>query len=271
MMLRNMQKTIVKAIPSPELRREIELWNYRFSETDLLKIAYNCAPSFGRMIQLFELVSREAAKPAADYANQLIRWQYAVRSEFCREDEDTVYELSVRISPKEEEHFACKTTAQLRARQTDCLAKTTEPERAYCTVIKRSIRSDCECGMAELLPNGMFKSIAADVPCPTDGELDLDGGFGTLFPQHIADRGLVRYTSGGFEHLGIHRLWTPGQLLEAMYVIPLESDMMRLHDYEREFSDHEHIYPPFAFSADIAELNDRQKADYFAYLEYLDE
>ena len=261
MMLRNMQKTIVKAIPSPELRREIELWNYRFSETDLLKIAYNCAPSFGRMIQLFELVSREAAKPAADYANQLIRWQYAVRDEFCRAADGAVFEI---ITDAGTESFKQLYEVRNRIRELS-------GQKQY-VVIKRDTKTCEELGTAVLRQDRLLAKVRAySIECPADAKPGFSWECGVRFPTHIANRALVRYTDKiGNEHFGVHVHGKAG-LTEKLYVIPLDSDMMRLHDYEREFSDHEHIYPPFAFSADIAELNDRQKADYFAYLEYLDE
>ena len=270
MMLRNMQKTIVKAIPSSELRREIELWGYRFSELDLIKIAYRCAPSFGRLQNLWGLVTREASEPVAEYAKKLMRWQFAVRDEFCRADEDAVYELTIKTTPDAEARFVCETTAEVRAKQREYLAGVDEPEKAYSAVIKRSIISGDWLGRAELLPNGLFRSVEAyAVPCPADGELDLIYGDDTSFPIHIADRGLVRYTSEGIEHLGVHRMWTCG-LVEALFVIPLDGNMMRLHDYEGTDDQHEHVYPPFAFSAEISELDDRQRADYSAYLDYLD-
>lgn len=260
MMLKNMQKTIVKAIPSPQLRREIELWNYRFTETDLLRIAYRCAPSFGRMIQLFKLVSREAGVQVSGLADELVSWQYAARDEFCRKADGAVFELMTCAG---KESFGELHEVRNRIRELS-------GQKQY-VVIKRDTGTCEELGTAVLRQDGLLKSVSVySIGCPAQAKPGFSWDCGVKFPTHIADRGLVRYPDrNGAEHLGVHVHGGIG-LTEEIYVIPLDSDMLRLHDYERTFSDHEHVYPPFAFSADISELDERQRTDYFAYLEYLD-
>ena len=53
-----LQKEILSCLWSEDLKRHIEETGFRFSQEDLLAIAYLFAPSFAERLRLLELVAR---------------------------------------------------------------------------------------------------------------------------------------------------------------------------------------------------------------------
>ena len=267
MMPRNMRKTILREIPSKELRREIELRAFPFSEPELLKIAYRCAPSYGKLQLLLELVDREAKPETAAYARQLRQWQTEVKNEFCREIPDTVYELQIRTKPDAQPEIAVfddlvAVRGRLRERF-ERRSKTAEPVDITVTRLHIDANGGSDrIGRAKLSSAGLFERIrVVGMPAPVAGELAVDGGVPVFFPPHIPFRAAVRYRGeDGFWRLGIHLGDTEG-VKEALPVLPFDGVGK---DGRLVW-----VYPPFVSLAELNELDAMQKADYFAVLEQL--
>lgn len=273
-----LQKEIISCLWSEDLKRYIEETGFRFSEEDLLAIAYNFAPTFAERLRLLELVARHCPS-VADHAEKCITYQEKCLAHFLRHSPDQVYELKILDNPSDpqdyEERYLCE-SYEAALDMIDGFYKeydfSPEQPTVRYTIAKRcilhkgnSFRED-DCGEAILGAGKVLLSVD-NIPDETEfGPCQEDCVGCTLpciynmeaaFPPFLPDRSPVRYRlPNGKEEYGIHLKLNWVGLGCELYVIPLDGEMMNTRDFDAHWGGHwhQHIPAPYVRSVPLDSL-----------------
>lgn len=108
-MFDELQRRIVSLIPSTSLKNRIKLTNHRFSDADLLSIAYRYAPDFDARIELLQMLEQHFTGELRDYTSRLIQVQRQMLEVFGEPTENAVFELHIKDTPDAyDERYLCK-------------------------------------------------------------------------------------------------------------------------------------------------------------------
>lgn len=107
MTYREIQETIVAAMPSRDLRRAVERTGHAFAPQELLLLAERYAPDWDARRELLTLLARGVPE-IAEHARALIRYQERVTEAYMTPSADAVYELLVHeAGAREPERCLC--------------------------------------------------------------------------------------------------------------------------------------------------------------------
>ena len=165
-----LQNEIISLLPSESLKTQVRLSETRFSDDDLLAIAYQYAPDFDSRIEWLQRLEACFTGELREYTSRLIRGQQRMLESFTAPDENAVFELHIQETPDAyDERYICKSyDAALRMiplfyREYE-FARETAVTRY--TIVKRRILSektgftDDSLGEMELLPGLKVYSAA---------------------------------------------------------------------------------------------------------------
>ena len=286
----DLQKDILDWFWSLDLKKHIEETGYRFSEADLLAIAYKLAPSYGQQLRMLNLVA-ENCPTVSDHARKIIAYREKCLAHFVEHDPYQVYELKIQEDPSDprdcEERYLCESYEAALDMidgfylEYDFVSE--KPTVRY-TVTKRcilrkggSFRED-HCGEAILGAGKVLISVdnipgeTEHGPCPADckdcGQLcihDLEVDFPNFLPprspvQYRLPNGCIRY--------GIDLSYTFKSPLTEFYIIPLESEMLTSREYDDRWGCHWHEHIPVCNVRPVSPeaLPEKLRENYLAFL-----
>lgn len=281
------QSQIVSLIPSNSLKTRIKLSNVQFSDADLLTIAFCYAPDFDTRIDFLRRLKDCSSGELKEYISRLIHVQFQMLESFLKHEEDVVFELHIKETPDAyDERHLCRSfedavnVIPLFYKEYDCKENTS----SRYTVIKRRVFSketdfsEDVLGEIDLLPGMKTYSVAVysfehwaegccgecwecDRPCADCHEI--------LFPAFVKHGDAVKYYSySGKESFGI-AIEHSDLPCSDYYVIPLDSNAVRYHDFANIFDAHEHIPAPLTEKIEIEELPVKMRENYKACLKYI--
>ena len=271
-MLDELQSRIVSLIPSTSLKNQIRLINHRLSDADLLSTAYRYAADYDARVELLQMLEQQFTGDLRDYTSKLIHVQRQMLEVFLKPEDNTVYELHIKDTPDAyDERYLCKSfDAAIRIiplffQEYDC----EENSLTRYTIVKRRVLSeeadfsDDELGELVMLAGMRVYSVNmwsfdhqaeecagqclnCNSPCADCHE--------TIFPQFIQHGDAVKfYDLSGKESYGIALAFNNLPCSEY-YVIPLDSDAVRYHDFDNIHDAHQHIPAPLTERIDEASL-----------------
>lgn len=286
-MLDELQSRIVSLIPSTSLKNQIRLINHRLSDADLLSTAYRYAADYDARVELLQMLEQQFTGDLRDYTSKLIHVQRQMLEVFLKPEDNTVYELHIKDTPDAyDERYLCKSfDAAIRIiplffQEYDC----EENSLTRYTIVKRRVLSeaadfsDDELGELVMLAGMRVYSVNmwsfdhqaeecagqclnCNSPCADCHE--------TIFPQFIQHGDAVKfYDLFGKESYGIALAFNNLPCSEY-YVIPLDSDAVRYHDFDNIHDAHQHIPAPLTERIEEAALPEEIRADYKACLKYI--
>ncbi len=286
-MLDELQSRIVSLIPSTSLKNQIRLINHRLSDADLLSTAYRYAADYDARVELLQMLEQQFTGDLRDYTSKLIHVQRQMLEVFLKPEDNTVYELHIKDTPDAyDERYLCKSfDAAIRIiplffQEYDC----EENSLTRYTIVKRRVLSeeadfsDDELGELVMLAGMRVYSVNmwsfdhqaeecagqclnCNSPCADCHE--------TIFPQFIQHGDAVKfYDLSGKESYGIVLAFNNLPCSEY-YVIPLDSDAVRYHDFDNIHDAHQHIPAPLTERIEEAALPEEIRADYKACLKYI--
>ncbi len=286
-MLDELQRRIVSLIPSTSLKKQIQLTNHCLSDADLLSTAYCYATNYDTRIELLQMLEQHFTGELRDYTSRLIQVQRQMLDSFLEPEDNAVYELHIKDTPDAyDERYLCKSyDAALRIiplffKEYDCQ----ENALSRYTIVKRRILSgkadfsEDKLGELVLLPGMRVYSVSmlsfdhqaeectgqcleCNRPCAHCHE--------TIFPPFIQHGDAVKYYDFfGKESYGI-AFELDNLPCSDCYVIPLDSDAVRYHDFANIHNDHQHIPAPLTERIEEEALPEEMRADYKACLQYI--
>lgn len=286
-MLDELQSRIVSLIPSTSLKNQIRLINHRLSDADLLSTAYRYAADYDARVELLQMLEQQFTGDLRDYTSKLIHVQRQMLEVFLKPEDNTVYELHIKDTPDAyDERYLCKSfdaaicIIPLFFQEYDC----EENSLTRYTIVKRRVLSeeadfsDDELGELVMLAGMRVYSVNmwsfdhqaeecagqclnCNSPCADCHE--------TIFPQFIQHGDAVKfYDLSGKESYGIALAFNNLPCSEY-YVIPLDSDAVRYHDFDNIHDAHQHIPAPLTERIEEAALPEEIRADYKACLKYI--
>lgn len=284
---------IIGLLPSEGLKKKIKETGYGFTEKDLLYMIYGYAPDFEKRIEMLERFARTASPEIAKTALDMCEKERKNLEEFCKKSPDVVYELHIKETPHSyDEKYLCdsyETALAVIDMHFEEYESAEETEETRYTIEKKQVFSrkagqdftedslmDCELGAGKVV-KAVYNWSNNRCPEDCDGECDECENLyppsytSILFPRFIYDRDIVRYTKyDGEVKYGIH-IKSEGEDATADYcVLNFDSDMIYYHDYSDDFWDHTHIEAPSIDRVTEADITEKQREDYRAFMEYLD-
>ena len=286
---------IVSLLPSNDLKAEIRKRNHKFSEEELLQIAYTYAPTFYERISILERFSKNASRDLSALARTYINYEKDNLKRFTENASGFIYELLIKTTPDSyEEKYICETYDDAIA-CIDCFyeeykdvdAKETSKSR-YRIIKRRIFKKDSpfeEDAYAECVLGANKKVIeVSDYRNPADCDLDIMCGeckkncprrhIDVIYPCFVANHSIIRYHDyEGRECFGVN-LCSEKEcdgLSTELYIIPLHSSVIREHMYDTDFYDHEHVELPNAELAAPEDLDETDKKNYYSFIAYLNE
>jgi hypothetical protein len=267
---------IIDLLPSQSLRRTIREGHFTFSQPDLLRIIFNHAETFDQRIAYMERFAEVADTEVADYTRKSIAWQKNILARFKEIQVGEVYELTIRCEGGWEEDFICSTyDAALRLidlfyDEYGDVGASESVDTRY-TLVKRRIydgapdRAYCE-DQEAICVLGPGKRVLTVEDFIFSAPDDCDGVClhcqkmclfdDILFPRFWKHGDVVSYTdSKGVRQMGICLDSEKYDLLERVYVIPLNCEAFCYRDFENAHNYHDHIVPPVVDVVDISQLD----------------
>ena len=283
----DIQKRIVSLIPSETLRHEIREKRYALSEADLLLIAFRYAPDQDTRLQLLRELSPMLSDELKAYAERVIKLQGRMLAEFVESADDAVFELHMQDSPDAyDDRYLCRTydaAIHMIALFYEKYGGKEHPSSRYRIVKRRvlsssSAFSEDEIGWLVLLPGSKIHSVRlytydhraekcdgqcfrCEKCCVACSEL--------AFPPFTKHGDAVRIIRpSGQEAFGIVCMFNDSSCSD-LYVIPLDCEAVRSHEYANIHHAHEHVPLPQAERIEAEELPEKMREDYYSCLCFL--
>lgn len=285
----SLQDRVVNLIPSKDLRDAISENGYVLTDIALLAAVFHCAPDFASRIEYLRMLESAFTGAIKTYTARIIETQHQMLDAFLNNADGAAFELHIKETPDAyDETYLCSSfDAALKMiplfyQEYNCKEN---PSSRY-RIVKRRIFSsgageafsEDYLGEAVLLPGEVIYSVDMDGFCAEDCDgLCLDCGRYCVRSQEIpypcftSHGDVVKYRRhDGAEGFGVVLQWDDAPAGEC-YIIPLDSEQIRYHDFKNAHHSHEHI--PSVFVSKIAAdcLPDEMQKDYLAYFAYLQE
>lgn len=276
---------ILELLPSISLKEAIVEQNWKFSDADLLIIASRYARNFDERINFMMALERYFNGEMKDSIHRFVEMQNKMYQDFTTCVPGAIFELHIQETPDaHDERYICDSfeTACKMIPKFYAEYGGTENDTSRYEIVKRRIFTETDkfaedyIGSATLLPGMVLYSVDMDGysvqdcdGCCFDCKRTCFIGKECVFPCFVPDEGLIMFTNfTGEKKFGVvHHL--EQDTFEEYYVIPLDSERIRNHDFANTFYAHVHIAAPFAERISIDVLPTMMRADYMAYLEYL--
>ncbi len=281
---------IVSIIPSETLKREIKAADYRLPEADLLTISFRYAADFDTRIQLLRKLENLFSGELKAYTARLINVQLQMLDDFMQPADDAVFELRIREAPDiYEERYLCRSyTAALQMISLfyeEYAGISAETDDSWYRIDKRRILSEDAAfsedtlGTLILLPGKRVYSV--DVFSSYEHMAETCDGKclhcarycvlckEPLFPAFIRNGDPVKCTElHGKTFFGIACQFDDSPCSDC-YVIPLDSNPIRCHDYANIHDFHMHFPLPQVERLEADDIPEELREDYWSVREFL--
>ena len=283
---------IIELLPSKDLKKKIKQTNHQFKENELLQIIYNYAPDFNTRIELMKEFSGIASSDISTLAKLYIEYERDIFNQFIEPNEGFVYELSIKETPDSyEEKYLCSSYEAAL----ECIDKFYEEyadvdakernETKY-EIVKRkvfSIKDSFEEDAYWSCELGTNKTVLKIYDCKSSSDCDFDNLCSdcnqvcihrcddVLFPCFAYNYAIIKYSDHkGKECFGVNIcLHECDGFASELYIIPLNSSVIKEHRFEDSFNVHQHIELPLANLVMPDELEETMRNNYFDFVEYL--
>ena len=108
-----MTNEIINLLPSADLKAKIKETGHQFTESELLQIIYNYAPTFDEKLSMLEQFSKIASSDVSALAKAYIEYEHNNFNEFIEQSPRFVYELHIKETP--DSHDECYICASYNA------------------------------------------------------------------------------------------------------------------------------------------------------------
>lgn len=283
-MSETLQDRVAKLIPSASLKNAIEKNGYHFTDIGLLKTVFFCAPDFDTRLDYLQQLESFFSGELKAYTARIMHTQRQMLDAFLRNESGAVYELHIRETPDAyDETYLCSSfeaameMIPLFYREYDC-GET--PSSRY-QIVKRRVFSasagqafsEDYLGEAVIFPGGVLYSVEMEGFRAEDCDghcLDCDRcclqNYVVPYPCFTSNGDAVRFQkSDGAEGFGIV-LQQDSAPSGDCYIIPLDSEAIRYHDFANLHNAHIHIPSPFVEVISAGCLPEKMREDYLACL-----
>lgn len=280
---------IIKLIHSKDLRNALQSKEYRLTDISLLATAYHCAPDFVSRIEYLQMLEAVFTGELKAYTARIIETQHQMLDVFLRNETGVAFELHIRQTPDAyDETYLCSSfdaamkMIPLFYREYQCEENALSRYR----VVKRRVFSAKEgehfsedyLGEVVLLPGGRIYSVEMDGFCAEDCDglcydckrycvrnLDIP------YPCFTNHGDVVKYRQyNEMEQFGVV-LQRDDSPTSECYIIPLDSEQIRYHDFQNAHYAHKHIPSVFVERIVADDLPAEMQKDYLAYSAFLKE
>ena len=284
---------IIRLLPSDDLKEKIKATNYQFTESELLQIIYNYAPTFFEKLSMLEQFSAKASPDVAALAKVYIEYEQNKYNRFMSEDTGFIYELHIKETPDSPDE--CYICASYKA-ALECIDRfyeeyvsvdAKETEKTKYKITKRKIffeenkfeedaYAECVLGankvILEISDYKASSDCELDKLCSECNEICPYRCDELKFPCFACDYAIIKYLDHEEkEQFGVSICWddTCNGLGEEFYIIPLDSPSIREHRFDDNFYEHQHIPLPLATLAELNDLDENMRENYLAFVEWL--
>lgn len=289
-----MTNEIINLLPSADLKAKIKETGHQFTESELLQIIYNYAPTFDEKLSMLEQFSKIASSDVSALAKAYIEYEHNNFNEFIEQSPRFVYELHIKETP--ESHDECYICTSYNAALL-CIDRfyeeysdigASETEKTKYRIIKRKIffESDKfeEDTYAECIL-GAGKVVLEISDCKSSSDCELDSLCSECneicpyrcdelkFPCFACNYAIIKYLDyEEKEQFGVSLCFDDKccGFGEELYVIPLNSSAIREHRFDDNFYEHQHIPLPLAMLAMPEDLDEAMRKNYFEFVRYLE-
>ncbi len=284
----SLQDCVVNLIPSNDLRNAIQEKEYILSDIALLATVYHCAPDFASRIEYLQMLEATFAGEIKAYTSRIIETQQQMLNAFLKDEFGVVYELHIKETPDAyDETYLCSSIdaamkmIPLFYQEYD--SKENASSRYH--IVKRRVFSAKEgeefsedyLGDAVLLPDRVIYSVDVDGFCAEDCDglcLDCERycihNLDIPFPCFTNHSDAVKYREyNGSAGFGVVLQWDDAPTNEC-YIIPLNCEQVRYHDFANAHYAHAHIPSVFVEKISPDSLSDDMRKNYLAYVAYLE-
>lgn len=284
---------IIELLPSGNLKEKIKSTNHQFTESELLQIIYNYAPTFYEKLSMLERFSATASSDVAALAKAYIEYEQNNYNRFVAEDLGFIYELHIKETP--DSHDECYICASYKAALV-CIDRfyeeyasvdAKETEKTKYKITKRKIffeenkfeedaYAECVLGankvILEISDYKASSDCELDTLCSECNEICPYRCDELKFPCFACDYAIIKYLDHEVkEQFGVSICWDDScnGLGEEFYVIPLNSQSIREQRFDDNFYEHQHIPLPLATLAKLDDLDENMRKNYLAFVEWL--
>lgn len=285
----SLQDRVVNLIPSRDLRKAIVDNNFVLTDLTLLSTVYHCAPDYASRIHHLKMLEAAFSGEIQAYTSRIIATQQQMLNAFVKEEPGVAFELHIKDTPDSyDETYLCSSfdaafkLIPLFHQHYDCSENTSSRYR----IVKRRVFSGNDgdpfsedyLGKMRLLPGGIVESVDMTGYCAEDCDglcfdcnhyCVLSGEI--LYPCFTAHADAVKYRDyGGFTRYGVVLQWETAPSGEC-YIIPLNCEQIRYHDFQNAHYAHQHIPAPFVEVISPDTLPQEMQENYLAFAAYLKE
>jgi len=280
---------IVDLIPSKDLRNTIRSTDHRLTDIALLATVYHCAPDYSTRIEYLRMLESIFVGDLKAYVTRIIETQRQSMDSFLKNEPDAVYELHIKeTTDAYDETYLCTSfdaamkMIPLFYQEYEC----NENALSRYRIVKRRIFSAREgelfaedhLGEAVLLPGGVIYSVEMNGIRAEDCDglcLDCERycihNMEIPYPCFTKHADAVKYRRyDGTERFGVVLQWDDAPTNEC-YIIPLDIEQIRYHDFKNAHYGHEHIPSALVERVSVEGLPVELQKDYLAYSEFLRE
>ena len=285
----SLHNRIVNLIPSEDLRNAIKSAEYQLTDIALLATAYHCAPDFSSRIEHLQMLEAVFTGEIKAYTARIIETQHQMLDTFLRNETGVAFELHIKETPDAyDETYLCSSfeaamkMIPLFFQEYNCnetaLTRYRITKRRVFSANEGEVFTEDYLGEAILLPGGIIQSVEMDGFCAEDCDgLCQDCERCCIYRQEIlypcftdhADAVKYRKHDGSVGY-GVVLQWDDAPTNES-YIIPLDSEQVRYHDFINAHYAHEHIPSVFVARISVDSLSDEMQKDYLAYSAFLKE
>lgn len=284
----SLQERVANLIPSKDLRMAIKESDFCLTDTALLSIVYHCSPDFSSRIAHMRMLAAAFTGELRTYTERIIETQQQMLHAFLQDEPGAVYELHIKETPDSyDETYLCSSfDAAMKLvpmfyqeynGQENASSRYRVVKRRIFAAKEREAFSEDYLGDADLLSGGVFYSVHMDGYSSEDceGQICIDcekyciHNMEDPYPCFTCHGDAVKYRKDdGAERFGVVLQWDNAPTYEC-YIIPLDNEHIRYHDFEYAHYGHEHILSVFVERVSVEQLPSGMQTDYLAYKAYL--
>ena len=280
---------VMSLIPSGSLKKQISLSGFHASDQDLLSIVWNNAPDYETRLALLRELEQSFSGEIKEYTSRLIHRERQMLESFITPEENAVYELYIKETPHAyEERYICRSYEDA-LRMIPLFYQEyggTENASSRYRIEKRRILSE-ETGFSEdalgdmyLHPGMKIYSVsvyAFDFQAEECEGVDCEDchkpckNHNVRFPLFARHGDAVRcryWGESAEEEYGIVLVEEDAPCVDY-YVIPLDSNSIRHHDFINIYDAHRHVPAPLMERIEPDTLPGKMKKDYLACRQYV--
>jgi len=288
-MLDSLHDCIVNLIPSKDLRYAIKEKGYLLSDIALLSTVVHCTLDFASRIEYLRMLESAFVGEIKAYTTRIIESQLQMREAFLKQESGVVFELHIKETPDAaDETYLCSSLDAAMAmiplfyREYD----SEENDSSRYHIVKRRVFSadkgelfsEDYLGDAVFLPNRTMYSVHVDAFCAEDCDYScLDCNRYCVhcdriqYPCFTSHGDVVKYREiDGSASYGVVLQWDDAPTNEC-YVIPLDSEYIRYHDFKNAHNSHKHVLSVFVEKVTVDCLPSAMQDNCLAYLAFLSE